>query len=171
MRRFLLSIATVLGLALPAAGTAAPIGANPPAMGRALVLIPLKLTKIDDLEFGTVVPSPLSGAVSIDATTGNRTVVGGVTGVSSDPGRRAYFATAGSPSQQVIVTLTQPLALTNGVGDTIPVLALTLDGGPIRVIDPTTRNFFFGVGGIILVGANQPEGVYTATFNVTATYL
>ena len=51
------------------------------------------------------------------------------------------------------------------------VLALTLDGPNIRTIDPTTRNFFFGIGGIILVGADQPEGVYQATFDVTATYL
>ena len=48
---------------------------------------------------------------------------------------------------------------------------LTLDGPNIRTIDPTTRNFFFGIGGIILVGADQPEGVYQATFDVTATYL
>jgi hypothetical protein len=51
------------------------------------------------------------------------------------------------------------------------VLALTLDGAPIRTINPTTRNFFFGIGGVILVGANQAEGVYRATFDVTATYL
>ena len=97
--------------------------------------------------------------------------IGGVTGVASDSGRRAYFATAGSPNQQVIVTLTTPLALTSVAGDTIPVLALTLDGPPVRTVDPTTRNFFFGVGGVILIGANQPEGIYTATFDVTATYL
>ena len=53
----------------------------------------------------------------------------------------------------------------------VPVLALTMDGANVRTIDPTTRNFFFGVGGIILVGADQPEGIYTATFDVTASYL
>ena len=34
-----------------------------------------------------------------------------------------------------------------------------------------TRAFFFGVGGIILINANQPEGIYQATFTVTANYL
>lgn len=170
MRRIALLIAAALGLmAAPAA--AAPVGANPQATGRALVLIPLTLTKIDDLEFGTIIPSGVSGAVAIDAVTGNRTLIGGVSGVASDPGQRAYFGTAGSPNQQVLLAITPPLALTNGLGDSIPVLALTLDGSPIRVIDPTTRTFFFGVGGIILIGANQPEGVYQATFNVTATYM
>ena len=71
----------------------------------------------------------------------------------------------------MIVTVTQPLALTSVAAVNIPVLALTMDGANVRTIDPTTRNFFFGVGGIILVGANQPEGTYTATFNVTASYL
>jgi hypothetical protein len=154
---------------VPAA--AAPVAPAQPATGRALILIPLTLTKIDDLDFGTVVPSPVSGAVSINATTGARTTIGGVTGVASDAGHRAYFGTAGSPNQQVILSVTQPPALVSASGDTVPVLALTLDGPPVRTVDPTTRNFFFGVGGIILIGANQPEGVYQATFDVTATYL
>ena len=170
MRRIAFLIAAALGLmATPAA--AAPVAASPPATGRALILVPLQLTKIDDLEFGTIVPSGVSGAVSIDAATGNRTLIGGVAGVASDPGHRAFFATAGSPNQLVLLGITQPLALTNGAGDSIPVLALTLDGAPIRTINPTTRNFFFGVGGIILIGANQPEGIYQATFDVTATYM
>ena len=165
----LLAFAALTATAAPAA--AAPVAAPQPATGRALILIPLTLTKIDDLSFGTVVPSALSGAVSINASTGARTIIGGVTGVPSDVGQRAYFGTAGSPNQQVIVTLTQPPALTSVAGDTIPVLALTLDGANIRTIDPATRTFFFGIGGVILVGANQAEGVYTATFDVTATYL
>ena len=169
MRHTLLLAAALAATAVPAA--AAPVAPAQPATGRALILIPLTLTKIDDLNFGTVVPSGLSGAVSVNAVTGARTTIGGVTGVASDAGNRALFATAGSPNQQVLVTVTQPLALTNGAGDTVPVLALTLDGPPIRTIDPTTRNFFFGVGGIILVGPDQPEGVYQATFDVTATYL
>jgi len=150
---------------------AAPVSAPQPATGRAILLVPLTLTKIDDLSFGTIVPSPVSGAVSINATTGARTTIGGVTGVSSDPGNRAYFGTAGSPNQQVIISLTQPVELTNIAGDTVPVLALTLDGANVRTISPTTRNFFFGVGGIIFVNADQPEGLYQATFDVTASYL
>ncbi len=161
--------AALAASAVPAA--AAPVGAPVPARNRAIVLIPLTLTKIDDLSFGTIVPSPVSGAVSINAVTGARTMIGGVTGVSSDVGNRAYFGTAGSPNQQVILTVSQPLALTSVAGDTVTVLALTLDGAPIRTINPATRSFFFGVGGVILVNADQPEGVYQATFDVTATYL
>ena len=71
----------------------------------------------------------------------------------------------------MIVTVTAPAVLTNVVGDTLTVLALTLDGPPLRSIHPVDRTFFFGVGGIILVGADQPEGVYTSDYDVTANYL
>jgi hypothetical protein len=60
---------------------------------------------------------------------------------------------------------------TSNPADKIPVLAITLDGPVIRSIDPTTRTFFFGLGGVLQINANQPEGDYEATFNVTAMYL
>ena len=150
---------------------AAPVSSPTPPAGRALLLIPLTLTKIDDLSFGSVIPSPVSGTVVIDASTGTRTIAGGVTAVPSDVGQRAYFGGAGSPNQLVIVTVTAPAVLTSIAGDTLTVLALTLDGPPLRTIHPVDRTFFFGVGGIIQIGADQPEGVYTSDYDVTANYL
>ena len=102
---------------------------------------------------------------------GARTVAGGITGLPSDVGGRAYFAGGGSPNQPVIITVTAPASLASPAGDTLPVLALTLDGPPVRIINPVSRTFFFGVGGIIMVNANQPEGVYQSTFDVTVDYL
>ncbi len=166
---------TLLALAGIALGTtsvaAAPVSSPTPPPGRALLLIPLKLTKIDDLSFGSVIPSPVSGTVAINAVTGARSTAGGITAVPSDVGQRAFFGGAGSPNQQVIVTVTPPAQLTSVAGDTLTVLALTLDGPPVRTIHPVNRTFFFGVGGIILVGADQPEGVYTSDYDVTADYL
>ena len=167
--KFLLALAALGMAATPA--VAAPVAAPTPPPGRALLLVPLRLTKITDLSFGSVVPSGLSGTVAINAVTGARTIAGGVTGIPSDAGRRAEFAGAGSANQLVILTVTPPLNLTSGGGDTLPVLALTLDGPPVRTIDPATRTFYFGVGGIITVNANQPEGVYTSNYDVTANYL
>ena len=160
--------AALAATAVPTA--AAPVSPNNNANGKALILVPLTLTKIDDLDFGTLVPSAISGIVAIDATSGNRTLAGGVTGVPSAAGHRARFAGAGTPSQQVVVVITPPTQLTSGAGDNIQVLALTLEGSPFKTIDPTTRTFAFGVGGILLIAANQPEGVYQATFTVTANY-
>jgi hypothetical protein len=107
--------------------------------------------------------------VVINASTGDRTFAGGVTLVPSDDGFRAYFGGAGTPNQQVIMTMNAPAQLANVNGDKIDVLALTMDGPAIRTID-STHAFFVGVGGIIQVAANQPDGVYTAQFDVTANY-
>ena len=167
LRRTIIA-AALAAAAVPAA--AAPVAAPTPAQGKALLLIPLTLTKIDDLDFGTVVTSPVSVTVTINAATGARSFAGGVSGVASDAGHRARFAGAGSPNQQVIVVVTPPPSLDKG-SDSIPVLALTIDGSPIRTIDPVSRAFFVGVGGIIQVNADQAEGTYTANFDVTANYL
>jgi hypothetical protein len=153
--------------------TAAPAAAATPAVqsdGKALILVPLSLTKIQDLDFGAIVPSAVSGAVVINATTGNRTMIGGVTGVPGDAGFRARFAGAGSPNQQVIITMNPPAQLDDGNGNTIDVLGLTMDGPAIRTIDPVTRAFFLGVGGTIMINPSQVAGVYTGQFDVTANY-
>jgi len=155
-------------LAAPAA--AAPITLDRQATGEALILVPLSLTKISDLSFGSILTSPVSGTVSISPATGARTTAGGVTGLASDPGFRARFAGAGTPNQQVIIVVNPPATLANANGDLITVLALPLEGSPVKSIDPTTRAFSFGVGGIILVNANQAEGLYSADFDVTAIY-
>jgi hypothetical protein len=90
--------------------------------------------------------------------------------VNSDQGQRAQFAGAGSAGQRVIMDLTPPTQLTNPAGDTIQVLGMNLDGSVIRTISPT-QSFFVGIGGTIFINANQPEGVYSATYALTAEYL
>ncbi len=167
--RHVIFAATIAALALAGAPAAAATPATQ-ADGKALILVPLTLTKIQDLDFGSVIPSAVSGVVTLDASTSARTVAGGVTLVPSDAGFHGYFAGAGSPNQQVIMTMNPPSQLTDPAGDNITVLALTFDGSAIRTIDPTTRAFLVGVGGSIQIAANQPNGVYTATFDVTANY-
>lgn len=152
--------------AAPAA--AAPVAASPNADGRALILVPLTLTKVADLDFGTVVSSATAGTVTIDEATGARTVAGGVTAVASDAGNRAQFAGAGTPSQLVDISIsTVPASLSDGLGNSIPV-ALTLEATQVTI--DATRAFTVGVGGTIDVGADQPDGDYNAPFEVTANY-
>ena len=169
IRQFIcVALASTALVSAPAA--AAPVAALDDADGRALILIPLTLTKIDDLDFGGIIPSPSPGTVTVNATTGARTFGGGVAGVPSDAGNRAYFGGAGSPNQQVLVSLSPPVELTSAGGDTIPVLGMTLDGPPMRSIHPVDRTFFVGVGGTLQIAADQPEGEYSAPFWVTAIY-
>ena len=164
----------IIAMAAAALGTtsvaAAPVSSPTPPPGRALLLIPLTLTKIDDLSFGSVIPSPVSGTVVINAVTGARSVAGGVTEVPSDVGQRAYFGGAGSPNQQVIMALTPATILTDGLGNNISVLSMSLDGPATRTIDPVDNTFYVGVGGVLQIDADQAEGLYSATYDLTADY-
>jgi len=163
------ALASALTLATPAA--AAPVSSTPSAQGEALILIPLTLSRLDDLSFGTIIPSTTSlGTVTIPADGAARTAAGGVTLVASDPGLRARFAGAGSANQNVFINVVNPGTLSNGLGDTVTVLALTLDQPALILID-ATRAFNFYVGGTIQIAPNQPEGLYEADMNVTAQYL
>ena len=172
--RYLIALGVAAAVVLPTPAFAAAPGANTHAANsQVLLLLPLTLTKIDDLDFGTVVSSGTSGTVALNATTGARTFAGGVTGVTTTAGHRAYFAGAGTGGQQVVVIVIPPTQLTDVNGDTVDVLAMTIDNGgnPLRTIDPVTKTFFVGVGGILNIAGNQPDGVYSSTFQVTANYL
>ena len=170
MTKYLTYIAALAALAIATPASAAPLGASPPANARGLILIPLTLSKLQDLYFGTIVPSNLSGVVTVPADGTAPFASGGATLLSSDPAYRARFAGAGTTGQLILINVTNPVLLSNGLGDSVTVLALTLDGSAIRTID-ATRAFAFNVGGILLVNANQAEGIYQADFDVTAQYL
>jgi hypothetical protein len=166
--RTALALVATFAAATPA--LAAPVSATTPPPARALLLIPLTLTKVQDLHFGSVVPSSLPGTVTIDPATGARSGSPEVTLVPSDVGQRGYFAGAGSVGQQVIMALTPATILTNSVtGDTLNVLSMSLDGPNTRTIQ-ADQTFYVGVGGVIQVGADQPDGVYSATYDLTADY-
>jgi len=163
-----LAFAASLLAAVPA--MAAPVGVGTPPPGRALILVPLTLTKVQDIHFGSIVPSmTTAGWVKIDAVTGARTASAGLTLLPTDVGQRGQFAGAGTPNQQVIMSLTPPTDLTNPAGDTLTVLTMSLDGPTTRTIG-ANHSFFVGVGGIIFVGIDQPEGLYSATYDLTADY-
>lgn len=167
-RSLLIALAGLALAATPAA--AAPVSAPTLPPGRALILVPLTLTKVQDIHFGSIVPSTTTGGwVRIDAVTGARTASAGLTLMPTDVGQRGRFAGAGTAGQQVIMALTPPLVLTNPAGDTLDVLAMSLDGPATRTI-AANQSFFVGVGGIIFLTANQPEGLYSATYDLTADY-
>lgn len=166
--KFPLALAGIMLAAFPA--LAAPVAAPTQPPARALLLIPLTLTKVQDLHFGTIVPSTTTaGWVAINAVTGVRTASAGLTLMPADAGRRGEFAGAGTPGQQVTLALTPPTDLINPAGDTLTVLTMNLDGPTTRTI-AANQAFFVGIGGIIFVAANQPDGLYSATYDLTADY-
>lgn len=137
---------------------------------QALILVPLKLTKIEDLDFGTIMASPTAGTVVIPADGSPRYATGGVVPIPSDDGLNGQFATAATPGQEVLFVLTAPSTLDDGLGNTINVLAMTMDGPAFRYADPVMGTIFVNVGGILYIDADQPDGEYTGTFNLYAEY-
>jgi len=98
--------------------------------------VPLALTKLDDLDFGTVVSSSSSGTVSIAADGSGQSVTGGVTPLASAPGARAVFAGAGSLGEQVSIFLAPPANLSDGAGHNMPI-SLGLETTSVFVMPPS----------------------------------
>ena len=114
---------------------AAPVAAVPTAptatpTGKALMLVPLTLTKVDDSSFGTIVPSAIVGHRHDQRDTGTRTVAGGVDRCPERrrPARLFRRCRHAEPAGHHHADPAR-LELTSVGGDTIPVLALTLDKG------------------------------------------
>jgi len=167
----LAALAATFASATPAFAQAVSASAN--AEARGVVLQPLTLTKEDDLDFGTVISTAALGTVVIDADDGSRAVTGGVLAVPSYPGGRALFTGNGTAGQDVNLTLNAPglLVSTTNPLDTVTVNSMVLDSGNslVRTIGATTI-FQVGVGGDFAIAANQPNGLYTAQFDLTADY-
>ena len=167
----LAALAATLATATPAFAQAVSASAN--AEARGVVLQPLTLTKVDDLDFGTVISTAVAGTVVIDADDGSRSVTGGVLAVPSYPGGRGLFSGNGTAGQDVNLTLNSPglLVSTTNPLDVVVVNSMYLDNGNllVRTIGLTTV-FNVGVGGDFGIAANQPNGLYSAQFDLTADY-
>ena len=164
IRKFFVAAAAVAAAAMPAPALAAQTAS---ATGRALILLPLTITKVNDLDFGTVVSSASSGTVTIAADGSGQSVTGGVTPVASGTATRAVFAGGGTAGQQVNIFLAPPANLSDGNGHTVGI-SLSLDNSLVTI--DSTRAFSVGIGGTVTIAANQASGTYTGTFTVLAQY-
>jgi hypothetical protein len=166
----LAAVAATLVAATPAVAQQATT--TEPAEARGIVLQSLTLSKIDDLDFGTVAGSnTVAGTVNINPNNNAQTATGGVTLM---PGAfsRARFDGFGVPGNIVVLTLTPPAGnvLTNGSGVNLTINSMTLDSaGSTRTIGGTGQ-FTAYVGGNFQIAAAQANGLYTGNFNLTAVY-
>ena len=144
--------------------------ASATAEARGVVLSPLTLTKVSDLDFGTVAGSAVAGNVTVDADSGIRNVGGGVTAVPS-AFSRARFDGLGQSGQTVQLTLVPPTGnvLVSGA-NTVTVNSIGFDSGGTTRVLPASGAFTAYVGGEFGIAANQPNGTYSALFQVTADY-
>lgn len=130
---------------------------------------PLTLTKLDDMDFGNLGVTTAGTAV-IDPVTNTMAVTGGVIRLGGTP-HAARFAGATSSSAVVNIKVPNGTILLTRVGgtQTIAVDTFKLDGQSKRTL-AKAGVFEFAVGATLRPAANQLEGVYTGTFDVTIQY-
>jgi len=140
------------------------------AEARGTVLSPISLQNTAPLDFGTVAATNAAGTVSVDADTGVRSQTLGVVLVPS-AFSRAKFDGIGQANQSITLTLAQPVGnvLNSGANSVTATLALDQSGATTRSLG-SSGAFTVYVGGTFGIAANQPNGLYTAPFTLTADY-
>jgi hypothetical protein len=166
MRYTLLVAALAATVATPALAQQA----SATAEARGVVLSPLTLTKVTDLDFGTVAATAAAGTVSVNADTGIRSVSGGVVAVPS-AFSRARFDGLAQAATTVQLTLVPPTGnLLYSGANSIPVSNMGFDSAGATRVVPAGGSFTAYVGADFDIAANQPNGTYSALFQVTADY-
>ena len=159
--------AATLALCAPAgiARAAAPALAN----GNAVIILPVTVTKLDDMDFGFLSVTTAGTAVlEPNADTFNTT--GGVTPVGGTPHCAEFVGSSKDSSVVNIKVPNKPATLTRvGGTETMTVTNFTLQGQSKRSL-AKAASFTFRVGGTLNVAAAQAEGVYVGTFDVTVQY-
>ena len=166
-----LSLAAALPLALlaPAAGHAAPISPPVSPSGEATLMRPLTLTKLNDMDFGSL-GVIANGTAVINPVTDTMATTGGVVRLGGTP-RAATFRGVAQGNAVVIIRIPNGgINLTRAGGtETILLNAFTLDGQSKRTM-AQAGIFDFKVGATLRPAAGQVDGVYTGTFDVTIQY-
>jgi len=167
-----LRLALLIALAAPTAAHAAPpqlFLPNKNATSTAKVVLPAQITKLYDMDFGFVTVTG-AGTAIVDSNTGAVTTTGGVLFAGGLPHAAKFEAV--SPSKTVVhIRLPKKAVTLTRAGGTE---TMTVDTWSLNGID--TRNvvahetFQFQVGGTLHVAANQVEGTYNGTFDVTIDY-
>lgn len=153
---------------------------------RTVIVTPLSVVKIADMDFGDIISPAASGTVTLTPTaTTACTTTGGL--IRSGTCQAATFRGLGETNQVVRLRFTsgQTMTLSNGLGQTMTVTDRTVDGMPsfTHLSGNTASNgniryritsldgaYEFRVGGRLNVGANQAQGHYSGTFTVTVEY-
>jgi hypothetical protein len=151
------------------------------AQSQVVVVSPLTFINVQGLRFGNIVASGTAGTVRI-LTDGTRVTTGGVTGYGSTH-QEARFAGMGVFNQTVRIRLqsgaTINLTRVGGGGAPMQVNNFEISSTPLIYLTTSYQNFVlgsptgqynFGIGGRLMVGANQMPGTYTGTFTLQLIY-
>jgi hypothetical protein len=136
----------------------------------ATIVGPLALTKVSDMDFGTIAASTVAGTVVL-GTDNTRTPGGGATLVPPAAGVAASFTVTGEASRTFAITLPSNGTVTlTGAGSPMACDDFQHSAGAAPTLDGAGAAAFT-VGATLSVGASQTSGTYTsANFDVTISY-
>lgn len=127
----------------------------------------LTLANTGGLNFGKIVPYGSAGTVYVNPINGapsaNNAFISDATDI-----RVSTWSVTGIPGAPYAVTLPTTVAISNGT-NTMSVGTFGRSGQTLLFLD-AAGNGSFNVGAALQIGANQPAGIYTGTFNVTVNY-
>ncbi len=160
IKSMLKMVAAVLLITSMAASNA--LAADGTGTATASVVIPLAMTEIRVLNFGSFSPSASPGVVHI--ANGSWTASGGVTLIAGGGGITGIFGLTGQPNTTYSRSIDSVMTLSNGsdimTANLNSLGSLINSGGTGAVV----------VVGDLSVAANQPTGVYTGTYNLSVNY-
>jgi hypothetical protein len=139
------------------------------ATAGATLIHPLTVTKLRDMDFGALSVG-VAGTAVLEPNADTFSTTGGVTRIGGSPACAQFVGAAQSNSVVNIKIPTNTITLKRvGGTETMTVSNFTLQGQSKRAL-AKAQSFTFRVGGTLNVAANQVEGVYTGTFDVTVQY-
>ena len=161
---FLATLSLIL-FAVPAS-----LHAQATATGTASVVVEeraITLTAVTPLNFGTVLAFGRAGSVTVSYT--------GTTSASSAhssaPGTPGTFTATGVPNAPYALTLPANGAVTVSNGtESMTLRSFTRTGSTSQLYFDAAGDASFSVGATLDVGARQPQGTYTGTYDVTIDY-
>lgn len=153
---------TVFAAAFASTGAQA---ATATATAKAEILQQVTVTKNTDLDYAVIVTGATASSVTLTPA-GARTCGAGL--VCTGTATAAEFTVAGTTNKVVTISAPATVSLVSGANT----MSSTLVGSAATLtISATAANNKFQYGGVLTVGANQADGVYTsAPFTVTVNY-
>ena len=182
--RCLRAAACACALALGLAPTVASAANNIDSTTTAVVIEPLTLIKLVDMDFGNLIVPTVNSTITINPTVSPTcTITNGM--IHTGACQPAVFMGLGEDGRRINVNRPNaPIVISNGA-QTMNIDPVILNGDPNLVyvsgnvngngvvkydINSPSGLFSFRLGGTLTVNAGQATGLYTGTFNVSVQY-
>lgn len=136
------------------------------------ILVPVAITVDSGINFGLIASSANAGTVQLPVGSNTRVCSAQVTCVGTGAVRGQFRVSAATQSQLINLRVNPSVTLTGPAiaGGAAPTMSASLALSTARItFDRATPEPVF-IGGTLSVGANQAQGVYAGSFDVTAEY-